>query len=291
AELPKKPAVPQVNVSSMSSGVEVIITVPEGETEGVRIFRSAGTNGQPVAISSLLPVNGEKSIRFADTSSNLSGRTIYAYQARCELKGAGVSDLSEKALIRPSINTPPADPAFIRGAVNNNRINLIWQNTLQSDTTLTGYLVSRREGALPAKTINTGLNSWSDSLVRPGETYSYTINSIDNQGYMSPGACRLVVSLALNNPVPPDYIKAKRTFVNQYFTVIEWADVMFDGFTQFNLYRQAKGEEPVLIANLKPGNTRYTDKPEGENSLFRYFITTVHSSGAESLPSEKVMPE
>jgi fibronectin type 3 domain-containing protein len=292
-DLPKKPEKPQVSVKGISGGVEVTVNVDDGLSDGVRIFRSDGISGQPVVISGLLPVNGEKKVVFTDTSEMLSGRIVYSYQARSESKNSGVSELSEKATATPLIDTPPADPAFVRASVKENVINLIWQDVRQADTSITAYLVTRNEIGKTTKTerFRIEVNTMRDSLTRSGNAYSYVINAIDRNGRQSPGSCRLIISLAANNPIPPDYIKAKKTNKLRPLTVIEWADVMFDGFSLFRLYRQAASEEPQLIATLKPGTTRYTDMTGTEKTAVSYFIKTVHTSGAESLPSEKAKPE
>lgn len=291
AELPKKPAVPSATALGINNGVELTITVDDPKTDGIRIFRNDGINESLTAISDFIPLNGVQVIKYADTSKTLSGRVSYTYQVRSETKGAGVSDLSGKIYARPLKNTPPADPAFIRGSVSDNRIRLIWQDVQASDTAVTGYLLVRKEDKRAAEQFSLHLNSWTDSLVAVGKAYSYSVVSLDTKGLKSPGNCRLIVSLVANNPIPPDFIKAGQSSGNQPLTMIEWADVMFEGFIRYNLYRQAAGEEAKLIATLKPGTTRYTDKPERGDVSYTYFITTVHSSGSESSPSEKVKPQ
>jgi len=303
AELPRKPKTPQLTAKGARGGVEVTVTIDDDLAEGVRIFRSEPPSGQPVAISGLLPLPADRKVVFTDTSENLSGRMTYAYQARNETKGAGVSELSEKAEARPLIDTPPADPAFVRAGVKDNVIDLIWQDARQADTSISTFVVTRKEispsagtsgkASQASKSENFRLetNSMRDSLTKSGYSYSYTIKAVDKLNRESAGNCRLIISLAANNPIPPDYIRAKRSGKLQPLVVIEWADVMFDGFSQFTLFKQFAGEEPQLIATLKPGTTRYTDKLESGKPVAGYFIKTVHSSGAESIPSEKVKPE
>ena len=303
AELPRKPKTPQLTAKGVRGGVEVTATSSDDLAEGIRIFRCELPSGKPVAISELLLFSADRKVVFTDTSENLSGRMTYAYQARSETKGLGVSELSEKAEARPLIDTPPADPAFVRAGVKDNVIDLIWQDVRQSDTSISAFVVTRKEispstGALGkegqvAKTGNIRLeaNTMRDSLTSSGYSYSYTIYAVDKLNRQSPGGCRLIISLAANNPIPPDYIRAKRSDKLQPLVLIEWADVMFDGFSQYKLFKQFVGEEPQLIATLKPGTTRYSAKLESGKPVASYFIKTVHSSGAESIPSKKAKPE
>lgn len=303
AELPRKPKTPQLTAKGVRGGVEVTATSSDDLSEGIRIFRSELPSGKPVAISELLLLPADRKVVFTDTSENLSGRMTYAYQARSETKGAGVSDLSENAVARPFIDTPPADPAFVRAGVKDNVIDLIWQDVRQADTSISAFIVTRKEispsagasgkasQASKSETTRLETNTMRDSLTRRGYSYSFTIKAVDKLNRQSPGSCRLIISLAANNPIPPDYIRAKRSYKLQPLVLIEWADVMFDGFSQFKLFKQFAGEEPQLIATLKPGTTRYTDKLESGKPVASYFIKTVHSSGAESLPSEKAKLE
>ncbi len=303
SELPRKPKTPSLNAKAIKGGVEVAVTIDDDLAEGVRIFRSELPSGQPVAISGLLPFTADRKVTYTDTSEMLSGRIIYAYQARSETKGTGVSELSEKANARPLIDTPPADPAFVRASVKNDVIDLIWQDVRQADTSISAFVVTRKEispsaGAsgninklVKAENFRLESNIMRDSLTKSGYSYSYTINAVDRLNRQSPGSCRLIISLASNNPIPPDYIRAIRSGKMQPLVVIEWADVMFDGFSQFKLFKQVGSEEPQLIANLKPGTTRYADKLESGKAAPYYFIKTVHTSGAESIPSEKAKPE
>lgn len=300
ANLPAKPGTPKVTAEAVKGGVKLVVEVNDDKADGVRIFRNDGISEQMIAISQLIPLNGKRTIVFSDTSENLSGRHNYNYQVRSEAKDAGVSELSEKVTAKPLINTPPADPVFIRGSVSDNKISLLWQETSSDDPSITGYQLTRREikdardiGQSEDRSLNPGsvsvdINTWSDTLTKQGYIYSYTVQSRDKEGILSPGNARILVSLVKDSPVPPDFIHAKEIWIGKTAIMIEWAEVMFDGFTQIKLYRQSDNQEAEPIATLKPGNTKYVDKIEGKPETYSYFIKTVHSSGIESDASATV---
>ncbi|HNX43151.1 MAG TPA: hypothetical protein PLJ84_03380 [Bacteroidales bacterium] len=296
ASLASKPGAPKVTAEAVKGGVKLTVDVNDDKADGVRIFRNDGLSEQMIAITQLIPLNGKQTIEYTDSSENLSGRHNYCYQVRSEAKDAGVSELSEKATAKPLINTPPADPAFIRGSVADNKINLLWQEAGSADSSITGYKLTRREmknfpdngqaeGHISSSPVTVGINTWSDTLTKPGYIYSYIVQSRDKEEMMSPGAARIIISLAKDSPIPPDYIKAKEIWIGKPAIMIEWAEVMYEGFTQIKLFRQSENKEAELIATLKPGNTHYVDKIEGKPETYSYFIKTVHSSGTESKPS------
>lgn len=168
---------------------------------------------------------------------------------------------------------PPIAPTWQPFKVRENHIELSWVRNPEAD--ITGYRLYRRPAAeqdwqaMTAEQIPPQHSSFKDTTARPGVTYEYVLEAVDDAGNVSPRSEPLRVQrYDATPPLPPQEIVAKYDST-QRAVVLTWEqlrDPTLRGVVVFQAY-QPEGRflqksrllttTSFVDANVKKGQTYY----------------------------------
>lgn len=288
---PQPPAAPVLlNYKRLKGGVMLRYRVSDAEVTGVRIYRNDGITPDLKVVSDLLKPNDSLIISYYDTARTLSGNITYMFAARTESSSFVESSFSEITYIRPLSITPPEAPLHFAAYEEDKKIILNWENLEKRNNLIAGYLIERQEegtgyqSLIPSGAILRN-NYFADSTVKPGKLYSYRLFSVDIDGTKSNEASVFTIAGSENKPLPPFALQA---YVTETSVELEWAEVKYDGMSQFHIYRYERGKSPVKIGSTAPGENRFTDSSAKTGITCFYYITTSNATGTESAASEEI---
>ncbi|NVO20805.1 MAG: hypothetical protein HXX13_13980 [Bacteroidetes bacterium] len=293
--IPQSPVITET--IGTTKGVSLTIEIKDPNARGVRVFRNDGNSDKLTVITDLI-LRGDKSqILFIDSSQYLSGRKNYTYAARSESLDNIPSELSNRVTVRPLVVSAPQKPAYFKAFISDKSVKLFWEDMIKADSTIAGYLVSRRtENAtaisnLPYSPIAGDLqpfisNMLEDSSVVKGNTYSYTIQSVDKDKTRSLKKAFVTVSFKEEVAIAPIGL----SFTSMPSAVkVEWGQVSYKGFQAYHIYRINNGKTAELLSELPASTNEFIDLKVEAGSEYKYFLTTVNQAGKESEHSEVVV--
>jgi fibronectin type 3 domain-containing protein len=175
--------------------------------------------------------------------------------------------------------TRPSTPTGLTGtAVSATRINLAW--TASTDNVgVTGYRVLR--GGAVIATVNT--QSYSDTTVAAGATYSYSVVALDGAGNASSASAAVSVTTpsATDTTPPPAPTGLTATVVSANQINLKWAaSTDSSGIKGYNVYRNGTKITATLVTT-----TSYGDAIASAGTSYSYTVTAVDGANNESAKS------
>lgn len=199
------------------------------------------------------------------------------------------SDFSEPAVLEPGTALPP--PVGLKAALYEDRIELVWTPPPASGGAggpqIAGYNVYRSEGDLPPlrlKTVPAGSPEFHDPDFSFGKVYVYFVRSA--------GAGTLVSVESRNSeparaePVdvfPPAAPRGLTTISGEGFIALSWEPAAETDLAGYRVWRRAAGEpEFVLLKEMSPAESAYTDAAVAGAGPYAYAVTAFDRAGNES---------
>jgi hypothetical protein len=183
----------------------------------------------------------------------------------------------------------------LEASVQGRSVKLFWMDMRPTDRALTGYTVFRREvrdsapapdyARLSEPPVPASSNSYTDTTAVPGRNYEYAIQSSDAFGGTSPLSTPTSASVPLPLLVPPAGLRAVRLTGK---VALSWDPTVQSALVAYRLYRYERGNEPALVAEVKPDTLEVEDAAVQPGKLYFYYVTGIGSGGRESEPSEEV---
>jgi fibronectin type 3 domain-containing protein len=277
-----------------SRGVQLTIVSTDIHQRNYQVYRNDGITPELHLISGLVPLKDSLTV-FEDTSNSLSGKLTYSYAVRAENESHLFSPFSDTVHVRPHILTHPPAPLGLTATVEENVVQLYWNDMSQFDNSIQGYNVFRREiiGGKPSRfiklndsLISVSRNRFTDTTAVAGRLYEYSVKDYDFFGGESPLSLTSRAEIPKPRPIAPSGVRGR---VTETGIIIQWDGTFQPDVKEYKVYRYQRRQRPILIANVKAsGDLEATDKNVKSGGLYFYFVTTVNAQGIESDRSQEI---
>lgn len=215
------------------------------------------------------------------------GRHIY-YKVEAQLKQGGAVQ-SLPMLVQPIDSVPPATPRGLRAHIDTTgAVHLQWQPNAEAD--LLGYRLFRTHAKgqplVPMNDTAIRATRFTDSvqLGNLNHRLYYALTALD-QHYNQSAPCA-VVEVLKPNTIPPPPPLIVRGSAAEGANTIAWAMEADPYLAGFEVWRQADGASPELIARMPhPADTAYTDKNAAPATRYAYWLVAYSTGGLQSPPS------
>ncbi|MEI6884676.1 MAG: fibronectin type III domain-containing protein [Bacteroidota bacterium] len=282
--IPLPPSAPKISASK--KGAEISWSGKGGVIIGYYVYRGEGYRGQLKQLSDI--VKPSASPLYLDSTA-LPG-SAYRYAVAALGEGNGISKLSDSVSVMLPANGNITVPFNLSYRIEGSGIMLFWENLLNDDGMVRGYMVYRKAGGktdfsrLTQSALSSLTNSFTDSTIMGGQTVEYAIASVDPKGIES----RRSIPLLIEIPEPARIQVGDLSLINDGGNVIvKWSEIIEPAVTAFKVFRFTETSEPVLIGTAKPGENCITDRsPARGNVLNNYFVKAVYGESIETEPAE-----
>ncbi|GEM_PF-661697 len=285
------PPVPPTGLTAMPIRGGVRLTWDVDTTqflEGHIVYRSNGLGIPMRQISPMLPPDANS---YVDTSTGLRGKYTYFYSLVAVNTSHVQGPPSDTVSAVPLIPVPVSSPMGVRAVVLEDGVFITWNAQRAADPALDGFRVYRRTGAaggwkpLADTLLEAWQNSFRDTTVTPGNTYSYAVRAYSIRMDSSALSMTATATVPVPTLLPPANPRARFMKKRVYIT---WDEIVQPAAAGYRLYRYTRGKKPVLVARLSLDDTKYVDRRPGRTSPVFYFITTVDRAGHESKRSKEM---
>jgi len=179
-------------------------------------------------------------------------------------------------------NTPPSTPTNFRSSgVTHNSVTLNW-NASTDNAGVAGYRIYRGSTRLNTALITS--TSYTDSNLSASTAYSYSIEAVDVNSFVSARSSSLSVT---TNATPPDTTKPTtptnlraQISANRSATLTWNASTDNVGVTGYRIYGRNPESTLVLLATVS--TTSYTDNNLRPGATYTYAVTAIDAAGNES---------
>jgi len=240
------------------------------------VYRSTISAGNFVKINKS-PIQGEV---YVDTDFS-TGKEYYYYVVANNLKGSSKPSTSTLAYARDT--TAPERPSKLEFKLQKSDINLQWK--APKEEKLKGYklYISTDKYAKEWSLLNQELIKKPSYTHKRSEKldknfYHYRVTALDQNSNESDYSN--IVSVKLPDVTPPRQPKLLRTKVYLNKITFEWAKVIIDDLSHYNVY--LKNARETLKLNTKPILANYFEYDNPKAGKNEYIVVAVDKSGNES---------
>ena len=192
---------------------------------------------------------------------------------------------------------PPIDIKAKAGA-GGKEITLTWQNDprITQATEISHYRIYRKTNSASTfshiATVTASSQSYKDTNLNSGNSYVYSISSVNSDGVS--GALADPVAPESADPFPPVNIQAK-ILMREQLIRLSWENNPQNSSNikvkNYNIYRRTQGQAVfTLIKTTAAGILEYDDENISLENNYIYALSTVSSEGFESPKSSPVIP-
>jgi chitinase len=180
------------------------------------------------------------------------------------------------------VPTVPGAPTLTSAVASGKSISLNWTAPASNGgAAITGFEIYRSDGNGTRPLLaGVGLvDSYQDTAVTPGTTYSYWVSAVNSvgEGPLS-NELSAIAGVQATAPGPPTLTSASAGSAG---IAVAWSPPSSDGgasVTGYRVYRVAGGTGPTQIASLGV-TTSYTDTDVVAGNTYSYDVTAVNSAG------------
>jgi hypothetical protein len=205
-----------------------------------------------------------------------------------------ISQLSESVPVQLVTSAMPV-PTRIRTTFTNNKILILWDDMQKSYPFVIGYKVTRRADSFENKpveksktiaVIRSNRNYLEDSAVIDNMKYYYTVQCLGIDSTKSGSQSQEVACFIYETSIPmPSNLKL---FPQGKSIIIQWDEPISEAIVAYKIYRSEKDQEPVEIANIKPGIIEYVDQNVKKGKSYFYSMESVAKNDGKSKRTEYV---
>lgn len=166
---------------------------------------------------------------------------------------------------------------------------LTWLS-MQTVSGVSGYNVLRKvNGTGTFEKINTyplgsGTNFYTDSLVKPGNTYEYTVQVLAASGVAGASGTTVSFNFETEPLMPPAALSAVQV---EKGIQLSWELNEKEGAKEVNIYRANRGDKEAMKLSAVPAAaSTYTDYQAQAGKSYFYYVTSRSASGVESAKSD-----
>jgi fibronectin type 3 domain-containing protein len=280
------PIAPQnVQATGNKQGVALSWQCTESYVSGFWLYRAE--RGQPLKLvtTMIAALPGTSDYTYTDTDSLLNGGRFYQYTLKAFSTSHIESTYSDTVVARPLKNIPvPKPPMQVEVSKEQGQVLVTWDAVSKYDELVNGYIVLRSKKVAGAKTsfvtdtIYCTNNIYKDSLVKPNESYRYSVMSQSLLGVHSIPATWVNVNMPGNKPVPPASLTANPVKAG---VQLNWEPADAGEPLAYNVYRYERGKEPVKAGSIN-ATDRFTDQTATKGKQYFYFVRAVAADKMES---------
>lgn len=278
-----------LSATVVNGKVQVSWTTIEKNIAGYYVYRSVGMDTNYVLVSTFLPAKDSLSV-FIDDANLLTSPYGYSYAVVQENTSHVSSGFSAPFYMESVMNAAqlPA-PSQIEVQMVNGRLMLTWLN-MQTVSGVSGYNVLRKvNNAGSFEKVNnyplgSGTNFFTDSLVKPGNKYEYTVQVVSASGTVGISGLSTAYYFEPEQLSPPSALELLQLEKGIQLT---WELAEKSLVKEVNIYRAARGEkDAVKLASVAASNSTYTDYLTQSGRSYFYFVTSTNALGEESAKSD-----
>ncbi len=269
--------------------VQVSWTTIEKNIAGYYVYRSVGMDTNYALVSTFLPAKDSLSV-FVDESNALTSPYGYSYvvvQENTSHVGSGYSAPFYLESVMSAAALPA--PSQLEVQLVNGRLMLTWLS-MQTVSGVSGYNVLRKvNGTGTFEKINTyplgsGTNFYTDSLVKPGNTYEYTVQVLAASGVAGASGTTVSFNFETEPLMPPAALSAVQV---EKGIQLSWELNEKEGAKEVNIYRANRGDKEAMKLSAVPAAaSTYTDYQAQAGKSYFYYVTSRSASGVESAKSD-----
>jgi fibronectin type 3 domain-containing protein len=282
----------QLQATGNKQGVALSWQSTEPHVSGFWLYRAE--RGQPLKLitTMIAALPGTSDYTYTDTDSLLNGGRSYQYALKAFSTSHVESLYSDTVVARPLKNIPvPKPPMQIQVSKEQGLVLVTWDAVSKYDELVNGYLLLRGKKVAGAKasfitdTVYCTNNIYKDTLVKPNESYRYSVISRSLLGVQSVPATWVSVNMPGNKPAPPASLTANpvKTGVQ-----LNWETADTGETLAYNVYRYERGKEPVKAGSIN-GADKYTDTGAAKGKQYFYFVRAVGQDKTESEKSNEAV--
>ena len=225
---------------------------------------------------------------FADTVSMRSLTKNVYYKITAVDYNNNASEYSEVVVVKRPDVIAPAAPVIKSYAVGNNKISLEFIGSSSDD--VVNYRLMRQDetgNKIKLAEMRT-VSAFTDSTVKEGASYSYTLIATDGSGLNSASK---ILNISMAEQEIKEGIRSLAARVNEQEkkVVLTWSPVNNAASSMLVLFRSVNGEEMNVYKRITTDKQGYTEN--GEAGKYQYAMKVLYSNGAESELSEIVSVE
>jgi fibronectin type 3 domain-containing protein len=279
------PSLPRnITTTGNKQGVELTWDYQGGNTTGFWLYRAE--RGKPLQLlTTMIPaLDTMQRYTWTDTDSLLRGDRFYEYALKSFSTSHIESPFSDTVIARPLKNIPvPKPPMRVTAHAEDGRIYVDW-DAVSYDETVSGYKLLRSKKAAGASNFTTdtilrATNGFVDTLVKPNETYRYSVITQSMLGVQSVPATWASVNVKGDKPAAPASLTAN---LAQTGIQLNWEVPAENASLQYNIYRYERGKEPVKAGTVAGDTDQFTDKTATKGKHYFYFIRSLSADKTES---------
>ncbi len=248
--------------------------------------------GTPQALPGGASYDGEQRRVASFTSAGM--KPGYKYFFKVTSRTGWLAASPDSNVVAFVYSLPPNSPANLTGRADNGEINLSWQavNALSNGQPLLGPVQYQvlRDGKIIAGPF--AQTNYTDRQVTNGSTYSYAVQAVMSYSDEPvPGAPCPAISLQPKDTIAPQAPTGTHAVATSEGIKIFWDAASSSEIAEYRIYRRANGKKKyVLIGEVKPIYTIYTDSSVKGNIGYQYVVTAVDDAGNESRRSRPASP-
>ncbi len=279
------PSLPRnIIATGNKQGIELSWDYQGANTTGFWLYRAE--RGKPLQlITTMIPaLDTVQHYIWTDTDSLLRGDRFYQYALKSFSTSHIESAFSDMVIARPLRNIPvPKPPMRVTAYAEDGRVYVDW-DAVSYDETVSGYKLLRSKKAADASNFTTdtilcNTNGYADTLVKPNETYRYSVITQSILGVQSVPATWASVNIKGEKPAAPASVTAN---IAQTGVQLNWEVPANNESLQYNIYRYERGKEPVKTGTVAGNTDQFTDKAAAKGKQYFYFIRSLSSDKTES---------
>ncbi|MGA1866877.1 MAG: fibronectin type III domain-containing protein, partial [Thermoplasmatota archaeon] len=223
---------------------------------------------------------------FSYTDSDVEGGTTYTYAVKAKNR-MGLSPFSGE--VQATAMGRPGTPVNVVYVTGDGFVEISWEMpATNGGSPITGYRILRADtelhNILTVAEPGPDELSYRDESVHNGESYLYTVNTVNDLG---------VSISAWTDPVTPIGVPGTPISLvlsaDENKVTISWSGPTEDGGCDILFYRVYRVKEdgaPELIGVVEAGTLSFTDDKEKEDGTYTYRVTAVNKIGESKTAAE-----
>lgn len=251
------------------------------DVDGYRVFYSNHPEHEFMAVDGTIT----KDTFFVDTINvNTLSRKIW-YRVRAIDKVGNQSDFSSMLKLTRPDNNPPVTPVLQTAVARKDGVELKWINSTSEDVVShLLFRVRRADGATDTIVFNRdgkSVGTYIDRTVANGETYSYSVQAIDESGLHSEMSAPV---LACADAGDVSSVMKINALACEKGVMLRWSCTARRTLERVLIYRSVDGQSPRLLTSVVGDS--FTDVDVRFGHTFTYRIRAVFTDGTTSAFSQ-----
>lgn len=260
------------------------------EIRGFKIYKTYEIDGKLMPLDYYIYFDRklEGKYSFTDTAKNTNALVGYAVVA--ESLSNVESDFSKLVYVRQEVSGSAIEVPMLLDFIKDKKSVRIFWRADNRNLNISGFNIYKKVGSagyikVNNVPINSSKTSYTDVASALDEAIQYKLTAVSTTGKESGFSNELEVNAGASVTYAPSSLKSSYN-ENRTAIVLNWQPSQ-STVAKYEIYRFARGDEPVKIAETDGPKTSYTDNGFTKEKLNYYFVVAVSSNGIASGPSNQ----